>query len=184
MRSYYITDRRAFPDNAALLSNIALQVSAGVDMIQIREKDLPARQLATLVREAVDLVRGTDTKILVNSRADVALACGAHGVHLPSFSIPPAEYLRLAPRHWLIAVSCHSLHELRAAESEGASFAVFSPIFPSAGKGPAVGLDALREAVQTVRIPVFALGGITKENALLCLQNGAAGIAGISLFQP
>lgn len=184
MRRYYITDRRAFPNLAGLLQNIGAQISRGIEMIQIREKDLPARELTALVREAVEMARGTETRILVNSRADVALVSGAHGIHLPSYSIAPSEYRRLAPRHWLIGVSCHSVADLRAAQDEGADFAVFSPIFPSAGKGPAVGLDALREAVQAVRMPVFALGGITEENSLLCVDCGAAGIAGISLFQP
>ncbi len=155
-------------------------VGDGVEMIQIRAKELSARALATLVRAAVGL---QSSKILVNTRADVALACGAHGVHLPSHSISPAVIRKITPRGFLIGVSCHTIPELRAAESEGADFVVYGPVFASITKSVTpIGLDALREAVSAVRLPVYALGGVTRENAPLCTQAGAAGVAGISLF--
>lgn len=149
-------------------------------MIQIRAKELSARALTDLVRAAL---QRASCPVLVNARTDVALACGAQGVHLPAHSIAPSTIRRITPRDFLIGVSCHTLAELRAAENERADFAVFGPIFlsPTKSVNP-LGLDALREATAAVRFPVYALGGVTDENEALCIQAGAAGIAGISLF--
>src|SRR4051794_20411633 len=108
MLRYYITDRKAIGGSDALLRNIARAVAAGVDFIQIREKDLSGRELLDLVRSAVALTHQTETRILVNSRADVAIAADAHGVHLPSHSIAAAEVRAVLPSHFLIGVSCHT----------------------------------------------------------------------------
>lgn len=171
MKRYCITD------------SLAVARRAGrdrVDMIQIRAKELSGRALTELVRAAVAIPGST---ILVNTRTDVALACGAAGVHLPANSLAPSMIRRIAPAGFLIGVSCHTLGELRAAEREGADFAVFGPVFPSVSKSVTpIGLEALRVAAASVALPVYALGGVTAENAPLCAQAGAAGIAGISLF--
>ncbi len=180
----HITDRRSLGGIEALLACIERNDRAGVDLIQIREKDLSARQLAALVQSALALCRHAN--ILVNSRLDVALACGAHGLHLPSGSLSPAQLRPLAPAGFLIGVSCHNLHELRAAHREGADYALYAPIFKPLSKDDPrapLGLEALREACAAVPLPICALGGITAANAPLCIQAGAAGIAGITLFQ-
>jgi thiamine-phosphate pyrophosphorylase len=164
----------------------SLDVSAraardGVEMVQIRAKELPARALAELVRGA--LACALHSKILVSTRTDVALACGAHGVHLPARSMSPQSIRQIAPAGFLIGVSCHTIDELRAAEREGADFAVYGPVFPSVTKSlTPIGLEAFRQGAASVHVPVYALGGVTAESAPQCIAAGAAGIAGISLF--
>jgi thiamine-phosphate pyrophosphorylase len=199
---YYITDRSQFPGDEAshrrrLLENIARAARCGVDYIQLREKDLSSRDLEKLAREVVAMVHQLRTRnkklrtgLLINSRADVALACGADGVHLRSNDISPTEVRRIwtqcgagALGRVIVGVSCHTATEVARAAAEGADFAVFGPIFEkkAAPHTPPAGLDALRQACRE-KIPVLALGGITVENAGSCIQAGAAGIAGIRLF--
>ncbi len=186
MQRYYITNRLQLPDPAALLDVIAHNLAAGIDYVQIREKDLSARALEALVVQVLRLPNPHGARVLVNTRADIALACGAHGVHLPSASVSPARLRAIVPKNFLIAVSTHEREEALVAEREGADFAVFGPVFAPLSKAehaPPRGLDQLRRVAESVSMPVFALGGITRANAGSCVQAGAAGIAGISIFQ-
>ncbi len=181
----YITDRHAV-EPKPLLPLILEAIRAGVDLVQIREKDLATRRLLELVESALASARGTKTRIVVNDRLDVALALAAHGVHLGSRSLP-AEVVRAeVAKDFLVGVSCHSLEEALAAESACADYLVLGPIFETPSKiqyGPPLGLTKLREVTAQVKVPVLALGGITVERVQPCLQAGAAGIAGIRIFQ-
>jgi thiamine-phosphate pyrophosphorylase len=175
MIRYYVTDRR----QADVLARAARAVEQGVDMIQVREKDLEAKELFELVCRIRDLAAGTKTRILVNDRVDVAIAARIDGVHLPSHGLP-AE--RVRPLVKILGVSTHSAEEAVAAETAGADFVVFGPIFDTPGK-TAIGLEPLQRVVAAVRIPVIAIGGITSETTDAVLAAGAAGVAGIRLFQ-
>lgn len=199
----YVTDRRLFSKvdtedaQEALLRKIEAASSAGVDWIQIREKDLSGRDCALLARDALRCVTNSSggnavaARLLVNDRLDIALAEHAGGVHLGENSLPVAEAKRLAsPRadgkNFLIGVSCHSLGAAKSAERDGADYVFFGPVFATPSKalyGAPQGLKGLAEVCGAVCIPVIAIGGITLENGAGCLRVGAAGLAAIRLFQ-
>ncbi|MGH9804657.1 MAG: thiamine phosphate synthase [Candidatus Acidiferrales bacterium] len=181
---YYITDRRALAGEDPL-PVIQGAVAAGVEMIQLRERELSARELLALAEAVLARCRGSKTRLLVNDRLDVALAAGTDGLHLPSHGLPVGEVRRLFPE-MLLGASCHNVEEVRRAEDGGADFVVFGPVFETASKrgyGPPVGVENLEHAARAAKIPVLALGGITLKNAGACLAAGAAGMAAISLFQ-
>lgn len=166
-------------------STLSRNLSAGVDWIQLRAKNASARELFALVRRALALPNPHGTKILVNTRVDIAVAADAAGAHLPSHSPPPQRWRAITSPGFLIGVSCHSVDEVRASEDEGADYALFGPVFAPLSKSSdlvARGLDELARAASAVRIPVLALGGITREKAAMCVAAGAAGVAGISLY--
>jgi len=203
----YVTDSRSFaaaPQKDlldALLEKIELLAAAGVDWIQLREKDLSGKPCASLTRKALLRVlrpagqaKGA-TRILVNDRLDVAIAEQAGGVHLGENSLPVQEAKRVVeacsaakslPCDFLAGVSCHSLEAARSAATAGADYIFFGPVFATPSKaayGAPQGLDRLAELCSSVTIPVLAIGGITLENAPACFSVGASGIAAIRLFQ-
>lgn len=187
----YVTDRSQLAGGRTLSDTIGAAIAAGVDWVQIREKDLPTWELLALVSAAVALAAHGATRILINDRLDVALAAGAHGVHLGGESMPLAEVIRWCsksgvPENFLIGASCHSANDVVVAEQHGASYVILGPVFDSPTKarfGPPLGLQVLSEACRAVKIPVLAIGGVRLENARACFDAGAAGIATIRLFQ-
>ena len=198
----YVTDRRGLVSpkahgNSGLLEKIAAALAAGVDWIQIREKDLSGRESSALAREAVRVLpdsaarKGAPPRILVNDRLDVALTAQAGGLHLGEHSLPTKEARRLVKslqreKDFLIGVSCHSLDAAKNAEQNGADYLFFGPVFATPAKanyGAPQGLERLAEVCRAVRVPVLAIGGITLENAAACLSAGAMGTAAIRLFQ-
>ena len=195
MLLYYITDRKGFDGSdaeqrAALLRRIGEAARAGVDFIQLREKDLEAADLELLAREVLRRIRENSnaTRLLINSRVDVALAVRADGVHLPTDSPPVTavrdQWMQQSFREPVIGISAHTIGDVRQAEIDGATFTVLAPIFEKVATGAqGIGLEVLREACEASRIPVLALGGVRLGNARACLGAGAAGIAGIRLFQ-
>jgi thiamine-phosphate pyrophosphorylase len=194
----YVTDRQSLPihsSNEPLLQKIERAAQAGVDWIQLRERDLSARACATLTREALLRMQSAFSRILVNDRLDVALAEGAGGVHLGESSLPVEEAKRLLwefsrtrslPEGFLAGVSCHSLESAISAANSGADYLFFGPVFATPSKaafGAPQGLERLAAVCRAVGVPVLAIGGITLQNAAACFEAGASGIAAIRLFQ-
>lgn len=174
------------PEFVSLLELIQAAITAGIDLIQIREKQLSASVLFALTEAAARLKRGSSTRLLVNDRADIAATAGADGVHLAVDSLSADVIRATFGEEFLIGVSTHTLHELSAAHAQGADFAVFGPVFRTGSKqqyGEPLGIERLRDAsVQLKTFPVLALGGITLANAAECIRAGAQGISGISIF--
>lgn len=166
--------------SAEILEIIRIAVEEGVTLVQLREKSLPGKFLFDLAVEAADLTRGSATRLLVNDRADVALAAGANGVHLTASSLSVKVIRETFPRDFIIGVSTHSLKAAEKAAAEGADFAVFGPVFESPGKGEPHGLNKLSEVCARLRpFPVLGLGGIDESNYSAVLEAGASGFAAI-----
>lgn len=223
MLLYYITDRHQFGGSELektqkLLARIAEATRCGVDFIQLRERDLSAREVESLAREAQAAIRNSQAnlpdkqdvpckrskgifpRLLINSRLDVALAVGADGVHLRANDMNAGEARAVAAkvrqrrtptriREFVISAACHTQAEVRLAEAHGANLVLFGPVFEKIDNSfSAVGIQALRKACHDRHAanppaPIVALGGVTVKNAKLCLRAGAAGLAGIRLFQ-
>lgn len=203
----YVTDRKSLGRNESageLLKQIEIVVAAGVDWVQVREKDMPARELLALVHgaltaaqsavsvhEAEGKTNDARAKVLVNDRLDVALSAGADGVHLGGESLPVRDVVRWrrngnAPADFLIGLSCHRAPEAQEAERAGANYIFFGPVYDTPSKrryGPPQGVARLAEICHRVRIPVIAIGGIHEGNAADCVGAGATGIAAIRMFQ-
>ena len=200
MLRYAITSRALYPggelqQQAALLRQVSRWVADGFDLIQLREKDLPAANIAALALEILQAiaVAASPTKLLLNSRPDIAIATAAHGVHLTAApdELTPAQvrslYAVANRRAPIVTISCHTLEEVHRARANQADAILFAPVFEKVIAGETIttgqGLRRLRAAcLDASTIPVYALGGVTLENAPACRDAGAAGIAGIRLF--
>jgi thiamine-phosphate pyrophosphorylase len=190
-QTYLITDGSSTPETFSagkkqILELVEKAVSSGISMVQLREKRLTSGQLFELAKDAALLAAGSDTKILVNDRADIAFCADAHGVHLTSTSLRALLIRKNFPAEFIIGVSVHSLEKAETAKNGGADFVTFSPIFPTQSKinyGEPQGVEKLAGVVTALgNFPVFALGGIDQMNYMDILPTGAAGIAGISMF--
>jgi thiamine-phosphate pyrophosphorylase len=187
-----VTDRRRlmasdddFESGLTRLVNLALEaVHAGVDIIQVRERDLEAARLADLVAAIVETAHGSATSVVVNDRMDVALACGAAGVHLRADSFSPAAARSIAPPGFLVGRSVHDLDE--AIEyAPVVDYLLAGTVFPTPSKPDAarlLGVSGLKEIATTVSAPVLAIGGVTMHNLPQLAASGAAGVAAIGLF--
>jgi thiamine-phosphate pyrophosphorylase len=174
------------PEFQGILIQIRAAAAAQIELVQIREKRLNARVLFELAKQAVDITRTSSTRILVNDRADIAAGAGAHGVHLTTQSLEIAVIRNSFGQNFLIGASTHSWEEAQLASEQGADFLVFGPIFSTKSKeqfGPPLGLEKLSDVCGNLDgFPVLALGGVSKITARQCLEAGASGVAGISLF--
>jgi thiamine-phosphate pyrophosphorylase len=175
-----VTDRHVRP----VVEQCGEAIRAGVDLIQVRERDLDGGPLASLVAELVRLTRGTATRVVVNDRLDVALACGADGVHLRGDSIPPALARSIAPPGFLIGRSVHDAEEARAV-AQAVDYLIAGTVFPTSSKAGLtgwLGLEGLAAICRAVPVPVLAIGGMTPDRLADVAAAGAAGVAAISLF--
>ena len=182
---YLITSGEATPENfdrtnREILDIVRVAVEAGASIIQLREKHLSARQLFELAVEAAKITRGTSTRLLVNDRADIALAAKADGVHLAANSLPVKIIRDNFPSDFIIGASTHTLEAARSAADNGTDFAMFGPVFATPGKGEPQGLQRLSEVCDDLHpFPVIGLGGIDESNYSVVLEAGASGFAAI-----
>jgi thiamine-phosphate diphosphorylase len=167
-----------------LRAQVRYAVDAGIDVVQVRERDLEARDLMALVVTLLAISRGTRTRLVVNDRLDVAMAAGADGVHLRGDSIPPSTVRTIAPRGFIVGRSVHGVEEAAALGAE-VDYLIAGSVWPTTSKPAArapIGLDGLAAIVRATRIPVVAIGGVRAELAPQVARAGASGVAGIGLF--
>ena len=179
---YVITDEQlAGGKTHAEIARQAIRGGAGI--VQLRDKTRACSELVAIGREIAAIVRGSDAVFMVNDRLDIALACGAGGVHLGQGDLRAGTARQLAPPGFMIGVSVGTVAEAVAAEREGADYVALSPVFTTGSKknaGPGLGLRRLREIRHAVSIPVIAIGGISHGNAERVIAAGADGVAVIS----
>lgn len=181
-RLYIITDRKSCAPTP-LVSVVSELLDAGVTAIQLREKDLDDTELLQLAQPIAEACRNYEAKLFINTNTRIALEVGAAGVHLPANAAPIAEIKSQTTNDFYIGCSVHCHDAAQKREAEGADFVTYSPIYPTASKpgyGPAVGIDGLAKVVENVKLPVFALGGITPARVTECLTGGAFGVAVMS----
>jgi thiamine-phosphate pyrophosphorylase len=177
-----ITDRHQTQERE-LLWVLQSALAGGVRAVQLREKDLSARELFYLAEKTRKLTAAHGARLFINDRVDVALAVGADGVQLGKNSISAQAARELLGAERLIGVSTHSLDEARRAENQGADFLLFGPVFHTPSKaayGAPQGIEQLKKIVENVAVPVYAIGGIKSENLSKAVRAGARGVALIS----
>ena len=181
-RLYVITDRKSCAPTP-LVSVVSELLDAGVTAIQLREKDLNDTELLQLAQPIAELCRNYEAKLFINTNTHIALKVGAAGVHLPANAESVDTIKAKTHGNLYIGCSVHALDAAQKREAEGADFVTYSPIYPTTSKpgyGPAVGIEGLAKVVENVRLPVFALGGITPTRVAECLAAGAFGVAVMS----
>lgn len=180
-----ITDRTRVGGADAVVERVRWAARTGVNLVQVRERDLDGGLLTALVRRCVEAAHGSGTRILVNDRLDVALAAGAHGVHLRADSMPAARVRTLCPPGFVVGRSVHARDEaIEVAAAGGVDYLLFGTVFATSSKPgrPAAGLAALAEVATAITIPVLAVGGVTPDNLDEVIMAGAAGFAAIGMF--
>lgn len=178
---YLITDRTVTAK--PLPEAVRLALEGGIRAVQLREKDLPIRELLSLAQELREMTREHGAKLFISDRVDVAVAVGADGVHLGTESMPASAVRKIVGGAMLIGVSTHSLDEALAAQAEKADFITYGPIFETPSKmkyGAPVGVKSIRQIKNEVKIPIIAIGGINSGNILPVMSAGADGVAMIS----
>jgi thiamine-phosphate pyrophosphorylase len=184
---HFVTDRRRYGVSIDDLVVRAVNAArAGVDVIQIRERDLPDAQLVALVRRIVDATAGTPSRVLVNDRADIAIVAGAVGVHLRADSAPASRIRTMTPPGFLIGRSVHSIDEVDAAAADaGCDYLMFGTVFRSTGKPaghPEAGIAALEAVCRRSPVPIIAIGGMNAHRAAEIAAAGAAGFASVEMY--
>lgn len=180
---YLITDRKLFQTVEKFVMAVDEALRAGVKAVQLREKDLPTREILKLAYRFRELTARYNAKLFINDRFDIALCIGADGVHLGQSGIPARAVRDVVKERLLIGCSTHSLKEALEAEEGGADFITFGPLFRTRSKmkyGDPVGLELLLDAKQRVALPIFGIGGIKPDDIENVLNSGAYGIALIS----
>jgi thiamine-phosphate pyrophosphorylase len=180
---YLITDRKLFPDEGSFFAAIESVLKAGVKAVQLREKDLPTRELLTMAYVMRELTSEYFAKLFINDRTDIALCVGADGVHLGQESMPVYAVRKIAGHGFIVGVSTHSLKEAHVAEEAGADFVTFGPLYQTRSKlkyGAPIGLEALNKVAGEISIPVFGIGGIKLDTINAVMKSGSHGVALIS----
>ena len=187
MIRHVVTDRRRFHLSCDdLIQRVVRAANAGAAFVHVRERDLPDTALARLVRDMRSALAGTNARVLVNDRVDIAVGAGAAGVHLPADSVTASRIRQIVPARFFVGRSVHTLDEIdRAVADGGCDYLMFGTVFPSSGKPdghPVAGLEGLRAACARSPLPVIAIGGMTEARAAEVASAGAAGLAGIGMF--
>ena len=180
---YLITGRKLLAAHHSLFSAVEDALKAGVRAVQLREKDLPIRELLEMAYEMRELTGKYRARLFINDRVDIAVCVEADGVHLGQSGIPVSAVRNMVKEGFIIGASTHSVEEATTAEREGADFITFGPLFETPSKikyGVPLGIDALREVRERVSIPFFGIGGIKPGNVREVMNSGAFGIALIS----